>query len=179
MTDFDIYNMLYDVSTEMKRCGLSPLTIKVVGGFAVHLCFDSSYTTSDIDAYYDNSQTFTDIVERVGREYGLKNIHWLNNQAEIAQDIPDDLKIPDSHFKRYPHQHYDNIVIEVPSDVRDLIMVYMCSDKEKRPLDTQKAIRLMKKQEISFDMMVEYIGPELMEKYKTNIEIVKKTLNGE
>lgn len=74
-------NMLWDLADSMNTCDM-PLDIVVTGGGALILCYEFSFSTTDIDGfnrYWGNlSDTFVGTIEQVADSYRIQS-NWLND----------------------------------------------------------------------------------------------------
>lgn len=96
-----------DLNEELAKSDLT-LDLVCVGGFVLE--YHNMRSTSDIDAFYQESSDLIECIERVGKENGISSSEerWLNNSVSNMNRKPP---------KSFCHEifSYSNLTVTIPS----------------------------------------------------------------
>ena len=103
----DAGKLFKDLNEELARLDLT-LDLVCVGGFVLQ--YHNMRSTSDIDAFYQESSDLIECIERVGRENGISpsEERWLNSSVSSLNRKP-----PESVCQEI--LSYSNLTVTIPS----------------------------------------------------------------
>lgn len=104
------------ITNQLKPHNLIPI---IVGGQAVELYTFQDYATLDLDLIVANRSFIPNILEPLGFHKALGARHWINDELDLAIEIPDDVLAGD--LKRLLEIEIDDFSVYVIG-VEDLII---------------------------------------------------------